>query len=115
MIHFEFAYGFPINCYCVGVKIYRIRGILVKTIWIIWSYTSFEAEFHAYSEWEVKIKFLPTHLRENPIWKNLRGRGKKGDCFEFAAKCWFELYPYVMKLQIITSRKADVIKIENAS
>ena len=50
-----------------------------------------------------------SHLKKFALadWKNF-------DCFEFVAKFWFEIYPYVKKLQIIASRIADVLKIEHS-
>ena len=45
-------------------------------IYII-STRNFDTEFYADSEFEVKKIFLPTHLREKRVWKNLRGRIQK--------------------------------------
>ena len=81
------------------MKLYIIRSGILR-----WFRTRSQNKIFAYA---LKRK---SHLKEF-AW----ARSKKLYCFEFAAKCWFEVYPYVMKLQIITCRKADVLKIENAS
>ena len=41
------------------------------------SYASFDAEFYVDSEFDVKQIFLPTHLREKRVSKNLRGQNQK--------------------------------------
>ena len=57
--------------------------------------------------WSQKI-YLSKHLREKRVLKNLRGWiQKKIEWFESGVKCWFEIYQYLTKLNITSSRIAD--------
>ena len=62
--------------------------------------------------WSQNNIFAYAFKRKSRLKKFAWAGSKKFDCFEFAVKFWFEIYPYIMKLQIITSRIADVLKIE---
>ena len=75
----------------------------------------------------IRITRLTHHSTRNftliPILKSRKSRFKKfawADTknyhwFESGVKFWFEIYPYVMKLKVTTSRIADGQKIEYAS
>ena len=58
----------------------RFWQTVANLTWIICQHTSFDAKLNADFEFEVKNLCLPTHLRENRIFKNLRGRIKKIWC-----------------------------------
>ena len=56
-------------------------------IWDPHQYTSFDAEFYARSEFEVKIGVQPTHSRENRVLKICVGEFKSKTIFlKFAWK-----------------------------